>query len=58
VRGVSPRNRIAATAPSTMKRASTTACATTNGGSVYFGAIAFSAGTLRKACTTPTKTLR
>jgi hypothetical protein len=41
-----------------MKRASTTACATTNGGSVYFGAIAFSAGTLRKACTTPTKTLR
>ncbi len=40
------------------KSASTASCATTNGGSVWFGARAVNAGNFRNACVTPTKTFR
>src|ERR1700690_3259085 len=51
-------NFFAATTVSPTKINRTTICAIKNGGSVCVGAIAFKAGTFRKACTTATKTLR
>ena len=41
-----------------MNSASTTNCATRNGGSDWVGAIACKAGTFSKVCTTRTNTLR